>query len=199
MPIKVTDPDTGVESEAFTIEEMEAQKISIQTEANKKIADNEAHLALKLDEFQKGKNATELEKETEKNKTAADIADARRIAEEAAATVRTTEERRVSGLKKMAIERFVGNDPDLTKKMEEAWAVINIPTVDDTDFMKKAEAAANMSGINSAPNIMGAMPFGGGMPPSFQQKKEVNEAEHTRFRDALGDMNDFLAKPNEQK
>lgn len=199
MPIKVVDPDTGVETEAFTAAEVETQKKEIEEVAAKKIADNEAHLATKLDEFQKGRQTSALETEAEKQKREADVTEAKRIADEALATARGSEERRVAALKKSAIERYVGTDPEMTKKMEEAWAIIGIDTKEDVDFFKKAEAAANMSGLNAAPHMAGGMPFGGGFAPNLQPKKAVDEAAHTTFRGALPGMDDFLAKPKDDQ
>lgn len=200
MPIKIVDPDTGAETEAFTQAELEAREAAIKAEADKKIADNEAHMAQKLDEFQKGKTATELEKEAERNKTAAEIAEARKIAEAAAATVAASEARRLEGLKKMAFQRFVGDDAELNKKLEDAWAVINFDPKDEADFVKKAEMAANMSGLNAPPNLAAGMSFGGSFAPGFKpSQKKIDETAHQTFRSALPGMDDFLAKPNEDK
>lgn len=201
MPIKVVDPDTSAETEAFTAEEFAAKTKEIEDAAAKKIADNEEHMKQKLNEFQQGKTATELEKEAEKAKTASEIAEARRIANEAAATVASSEARRLETLKKVAMEKFVGTDPELVKKFEESWALVNFDTKEEADFLKKAEMVANMIGMNSAPNMgAGGMSFGGAHAPGFQPaKKEMDSAAHQTFRDALPGMNDFLAKPKDEQ
>lgn len=199
MPIKIVDPDTGIESEAFTADEVAAQTKAIQDEAAKKIADNEAHMKEKLDEFQKGKTATELEKEAARAKELADAAESRRIAQEASDTVKASEARRVDALKKMAFQNIVGADPELNKKMEEAWAIINFDTKEDVDFMKKAEMAASMAGINAAPNFSGGMSFGGAFPPGFRPVREKEaEGAYQTFRDNLPGMNDFLSKAKKE-
>ncbi len=198
MPIKVLDPETGVETEVYTAEEVASQKAAIQAAADAKIAENEAHLKTKLNEFQQGKTATELEKEAEKNKNAAEIAEAKRIATEAATTVAASEARRLEGLKKMAISSVVGQDAELTKKLEDAWGMINMDTKDEADFLKKAEMAANMAGLNHTPNLNG-MSFGGGFAPNFNKKKDVDATEHSTFRGALPGMDDFLKTKEDKK
>ncbi len=198
MPIKVVDPDTGAETEAFTADELAAKTKEIEDAAAKKIAENEAHMKEKLDQFQQGKTAAQLAEEEKQGKRDAEIAEAKRLAGEAVAGQVASETRRLETLKKSAIASLVGNDPELTKKMEDAWVLINIDAKEDADFFKKAEMAANMSGINHQGTIgPGGMSFGGGFAPQVNKKKEVDEATHSTFRGALPGMDDFLSKPKE--
>ncbi len=96
------------------------------------------------------------------------------------------------------MNQFTGGDAELNKKFEESWALINFDAKEESDFMKKAEMAANMSGINAAPNF-GGMPFGGGFAPNTMPKKDGDPAAHATFRSALPGMDDFLSKPKDEQ
>lgn len=193
--------DAGNDVTVFTAEEVEAAKKAeadrIQAEADAKIAENEKHLKEKTDEFLKGKTAQEL-KDIERDRK---IEEARLAAEAANKTAAEAEARRISSIKKSSMEQFVGNDPELTAKFEEAWGLVNLEIKEDSDIARKAEMVANMIGLNQTPPGMVGMPMGGGggsAPRLNEQEKKNKEAEHTKFVDALG-MGDFIPKTEDKK
>ncbi len=171
---KIIKNDDGTEEEVFTKAELDAQ-----------LAEKDAHVKQKLDEFQTGKSAQEL-KDIE-HKTALD--EAKRIADEALALGRTSEERRVGSIKEFIMDQYTGGDAELKKKLTEGWDLINLPITGDEDIRKRIELAANAVGLTGPGSAGVVVPaHGGGMPPSFQKKtdKTVTEEENKAFREATG-------------
>ncbi len=189
--MKIKD-ENGVEIEVLTPAEAEAQnKIALdkaQAEFDAKMKEKDEHVEKKLKEFETGKTAQEL-KDIETNRK---IEEAKKIAEDAGKTIVEAEARRVSSLKNNAITRFVGEDAELKKKFEENWALVNIETKDDADFLKKAEIVAKMTGINTADNASGFDITGGYVPNLTAKEKETKEKEFETFKNVLPGMDEFL-------
>ena len=200
MP-KVVEDENGKEMTMFSQEELEAAKKAeeerLKTEYEAKLAEKDQHVKTKLEEFTKGKTAQELKEiETEKK-----IEEAKRIAEEASGRILASESRRIETLKRVAMEKFTGNNQELTKKFEDAWGLVNLEIKDDADVARKAELVANMTGLNFSDQNFGSMSLGGAKIPNFSREDtKEKEASYNQFKDTLG-LDNFIneVKGPEQK
>lgn len=183
MPIKV-ESDDGAEVEAFTKEEMEAEKKKIQDEANAKIAANEEHLKTKLDDFNKVKSGAEL-KEQEFNTK---IEEAKKISEGAVAKVEEERQARFTALKNYIFEQYGGQDPEVKKKLEEAWELVNVPVTNEEDVKRRVKLSADMAGLSAGPKMEAGygMPVGGGYAPNFKKVDTDAAVNHAQFLNELG-------------
>ena len=187
--------EKGEEITVFTAEEKAAAEAAIKAEYEAKLVDKDNHLKSKLDEFSKGKTASEL-KDAERD---AAVAEAKKIAEEAKASVTNSEEKRQNTLKEVAMKKYVGNNPELKAKFDESWSLINLEIKDDSDVTRKAELVANMLGYNNQSNL-GSMSMGGGYAPAVSSvEKEKSDADHQKFMDALPGMDSFIPKSKDNK
>lgn len=164
------------------------------TDHDKALADKDAHVAEKLKEFQTGKSAQEL-KDIERDVA---IKEARDAATAAAATANAT----VEGARKKVVEfvaqQFVGEDPELRKKLDDAFGIIEegrkakgLDVKDDKSIQEMMTAAANMAGINSISSP--SFPMHNGIAPNFQKTaSELSDAEHKAFLAATG----YQSAPN---
>ncbi len=169
---KIITNDDGTETEVFTKEEVEAQ-----------LAEKDAHVKAKLDEFQKGKSSQEL-KDQERE---AAIAEAKRVADEANNRAIEAETRRQAQVKQYYIDTYANGDPEMAKKLAEGYDLINVEIKSDEDIKRRIELSANMAGVN-APQAAFApvMPAYGGYAPSFQKTESLSEEEHNRFLSETG-------------
>ena len=163
--------DDGTETEVFTKEEVEAQ-----------LAEKDAHVKAKLDEFQKGKSSQDL-KDQERDTA---IAEAKRIADEASNRAIEAENRRQGQVKQYYIDTYAGGDPEMAKKLAENFDLINVEIKSDDDIKRRIELAANMSGVHAQPNFAPTMPQYGGYAPTFNKDETVSEAEHESFLKEVG-------------
>jgi hypothetical protein len=152
----------------------------------------------KLDEFQKGKTATQLEQETAETARKASVEAAQKTATEALEFAKGAEQKRLNTIKDSVRQNYVGKDPELTKKFEEAWEIVNFPITKDEDIASKANMVANMIGVNAGMGMDFTFGGGGHQAPNFQRREGVNETTHKTFRSALPGMDDFL-KPNAEE
>lgn len=184
MPIKVTDDDSGKEIEAFTAEELEAEKAKIQAEADAKVAAAEAHTKEKLDEFLKGKQGIDA-KEQELN---AKVEEAKQTAAAAALKVEEERQARFGALKNYIFEQYGGADPETKKKLEESWDLINVPITNEEDVKKRVKLAADMAGLSGGAVVQPSygMPVGGGYAPNFNKPAGDAAANHDAFLNELG-------------
>lgn len=188
MSKTVVDEESGKEEIMYSAEELEAAKNAeidrLKTEHEKALLDKDEHVKKKLEEFNQGKSAQEL-KDIERDRK---IEEANRIASEATEGLKTAEGRRINSLKEIAREKFTGNDPELNKKFEESWGLVNLEIKEDADIVRKAELVANMSGLNNnGDDGMGGMPMNGGYAPNFKREDtEKSKADHDTFKKALG-------------
>jgi len=191
MP-KVVENEEGKEETLFTAEDIEAAKKAeadrLQADFDAKMLEKDEHQKKKLAEFETGKTAQEL-KDIERDK---EVAEAKRIAEEAVGKVTESEGKRQNTIKEAARIRFTGGDAELDKKFEESWALINVEIKEDADIYKRAELAANLAGLNGGGTNEGGMQMSGGYAPSFVKKDEtLKEADHQTFNSELG-LDKFL-------
>lgn len=179
MPKIIKNEETGVEETYYAPDEVVLKEAH---EAALKEKDD--HVKNKLAEFQTGKSAQEL-KDAERE---AQIAEAKKKADEAIAMASSAEERRVGSLKNFIMDQYTGGDPELKKKLEEGWGLINKDIVTDADIQERIRLAANAVGLSAPSNPVVITPgFGGGMPPNFQKKNDgVSDDEHKAFRKATG-------------
>lgn len=187
---KTIEDDNGNEVVVFTQEELDAQSAAIKAEYEAKLIEKDTHLKTKTDEFIKGKQSQEL-KDIERD---AAIAEAKRLAAEAGEKATQAEIRRQNAIKEVAMKKFTGDDTELRAKFEESWNLVNLEIKDDADIAKKAELVANMSGLNSAPqmNNLGAMSMSGGYAPKVSAvEKEKQDAEYNNFKSLLS-LDEFL-------
>jgi hypothetical protein len=191
---KTIEDDQGNEVVVFTQEELDAQSATIKAEYEAKLLEQANHLKTKTEEFVKGKQSQEL-KDIERDNA---IAEAKRLAAEAGEKATQAEMRRQNAIKEVAMKKFTGDDAELRAKFEESWNLVNLEIKDDADIAKKAELVANMSGLNSAPQMnMGAMSMSSGYAPKVSAvEKEKQDAEYNNFKSSLG-LDEFLpAEPN---
>lgn len=183
MPITVEN-DEGKEVQAFTAEELEAEKAKIQAEADAKVAAAEAHTKTKLDEFMKGKQGVEL-KEQEFN---AKIEEAKKMSETATAKVEEERQARFGALKNYIFEQYGGNDPETKKKLEEAWDLVNVPITNEDDVKRRVKLSADLAGLSNGPKMEMnyGMPVGGGYAPQFNKPVSDAAANHDKFLNELG-------------
>jgi len=191
---KTIEDDQGNEVVVFTQEELDAQSSAMKAEYEAKLLEQANHLKTKTEEFVKGKQSQEL-KDIERDNA---IAEAKRLAAEAGEKANNAEMRRQNAIKEVAMKKFTGDDAELQSKFEESWNLVNLEIKDDADIVKKAELVANMSGLNSAPQMnMGSMSMSGGYAPKVSAvEKEKQDAEYNNFKNSLG-LDEFLpAEPN---
>ncbi len=182
----------------------EDEVVYTQAELDAQLLEKDEHVKQKLEEFTKGKTAIELEREENK-----------RIIEEikkGSETAVNTANEMVAGARKKVVDfvaqQYVGEDPELRKKLDEAFGIIEagrtskgLDIKDDKAIQEMMAAAASMSGIS--------LPAGGAVPPAFmgagmggapsfiKKEGELSDAEHKTFLDAVGYKPD--AKPEEKK
>lgn len=159
------------------------------TEHEKALADKDAHVAQKLEEFKQGKTAAEL-KEIEREKAVADAkaaADAAKAAAEAVVTGARTK------VVNFVAEQFVGQDAELRKKLDDAFGIIEegrkakgLDITDDKSIQEMMTAAASMAGITTLAGGP-SFPMNGGFAPSFQKTaSELSDADHQEFLKETG-------------
>lgn len=154
--------------------ELEA-KYQAQSEADKK------HYTEKMSEFVKGKKVVET-KEDDLN---AKFEEIKKIAEEANNKVTQAEVTKNETIKSFYISQTVGADEELTKKLKDAYEMINFPVSTEADIATRVELAGNMIGIKTIaqPNIS----FSGGVAPNFKPSSEAQrDAEYHAWRKELG-------------
>lgn len=159
-------------------------------------AKDKEHIDQKLEEFKRGKTASELA--TEENRIAMEkiAADAKAATELAQSTITKARGKVVDFIS----EQIVGQDPELRKKLNEEMATLEIAykaqnkdITDDKIIQEMLVKAAGMAGINV--NATPQFPMVGGMGPSFQPREnEVSDAEHNTFLEAVGYPKDKPAK-----
>jgi len=179
----------GNEVVAMTPEEHEAK---LQEELSVKLAEKEEHMKQKLDEFQKGKTSQEL-KEIERENA---IAEAKAKAQEAIDGANALKEGHATTVKNFYAEQFAGTDPELRKKLDEAFKIVEagskangIEIKEDKDYATLMTQAALMAGISGAQTIQSSpkFPMGGGYTPSFQpSENEVSDSDHETFLKETG-------------
>ncbi len=188
--MKIED-DAGNEIEVFTAAEVAEQKAALEATHKAALEDKEQHVKKKLEEFQTGKTAAELKEKEWESKIEA----ATRIAEEAKAHGQTESQKRIDELKSYTMEQYGGADPEIKKKLEDAYAIINKDTATDADVVERVRLAAAMSGLTGGVSTVNPGIYGGYAPSVKSANEQGAAADYDKFTDALG-LSDFI-KPKQ--
>jgi len=174
--------DEGNEKTVYSQEEIDAQVQSTRDEYEKKLQEKDGHVADKLDQFkQAGKSAEKLHEEA---MTA--IAEAKSMAEEAKLSVQQAKDSELVTKRDFYIQTISGNDTDLTKRLEDAYAIINMPASNDKEIMERLQKAITLAGV-SAPSATASLSFGGSSAPSASlNSEESRNAAHLAWKEEYG-------------
>lgn len=177
--------DDGEEVVVFSQEEITAQlaekEAALKAEFEKTLAEKDAHVKEKLDQFQQAKKTADMTSEEAKIMAA----EAKKIAEEAKMSIEQAKQSELTTRKDFWIQTVTGGDPDLTKKIEEAYGIINLPTTNDKEIAERVQKAVALAGIShiSSPNLS----FSGSIAPNFQQAGEqTKQAAYEDWKKELG-------------
>lgn len=170
---KIIQNDAGEDEEVFTKAELDAQ-----------LADKDAHVAAKLEEFKQGKTAQEL-KEIERDRV---IAETKAKADEAIGTANTIADNAHKKVIDFIAGQFVGEDKDLRTKLDGAYEIIEagriakgLDTKGDASIKEMMLSASQMAGLSNT-NINPTFPMTNGMAPNFRKSaNEISDAEHEQF------------------
>ena len=197
--MKILSDETGEEIEVLTPEEAKAAQDAavaaevtrLQSEHAKALADKDAHVKEKLDQFQRAQGGVEA-KENEA-KTLAE--EAKKIAEEAKASVASAEAEKIATKKDYFIRSVVAGDPELTSKIHENLKLLTMPEGTDAEIAAKVQKAVQMSGIGSIQTNPG-FSFAGGMPSAPQKvDQSVKDHNYEVWKNEL-QINDLVPKNN---
>jgi len=194
MAKEILNEETGEMELVYTQAELDAQK----AEADRILAEKDAHMQKKLDEFKQGKNSQEL-KEIEMQKT---VEDAKRIADEAKASVDQAKQEHFNTVKNFYMEQLVGTDPEVVKQFEDAFKIVKagkeangFTVTGDKDIGVLVQDAMKFAGLGAGTgsNFGGGstfvppIPAQGGMSPNFQRNEnELSDTDHQNFLKETG-------------
>jgi hypothetical protein len=178
MPKLITD-DNGDEIEVFTAEEAQAQAEKVKAEYEAKLAEKDAHVKEKLDQFQKAKGGIDLEKEEIMKKLELETSQAKQLAEQANLAIAQANKAREDMVKEYWIKSVVGEDADAIAKINSNFEMINLEIKSEEDIKRKVEMATNMAGINKI-NVPHSPFIGGGYAPN-PAKDPKNNADYQQF------------------
>ncbi len=187
MPIKVVGED-GVEVEAFTAQEVAAERTKLETEFNGKLEDKDKYVKSKLDEFVKGGQARDLKDKEWETK----LEEAKKLGESGLKAAQDSEQKRQDTIKNFVMEQYGGNDPEIKKKLEEGYGLINKEIKTDDDIAERVKLAANMVGVNAGVKSVNInAPMFGGYAPTVTPPSAEKEADFKNFKEAMG-LDDLL-------
>ena len=84
------------------------------------------------------------------------------------------------------ITSVVGTDPELRKRIEDAYGIINLPASSDAEIQARLQAAMTLAGIKSNP-INTNLSFSGSFAPNVQASNaEQKQAEYDAWKKELG-------------
>lgn len=177
--------DEGEEEVVYTEAEKQAEKDAeiekVKADYEAKLAEKDAHVKEKLDQFQQAKKGVD----TAQEEVRAMAEEAKRLAEEAKMSVAQAKEAELTTKKDFYIQSVVGGDTDLRKKIEDAYGMLNLPAATDKEIMERVQKAVTLAGISqmSTPSLS----FGGAQAPNFQQAGEqTKEAAYNEWKKELG-------------
>lgn len=199
MPTIVLDAE-GNEHEVFSPDELKARadaavaarETELKAEHEKALADKDAHVAEKLDQFKRGQGSVDTEKEAVKLMAE----EAKRTAEEAKAAIAAAEADKISTKRDYWIKSVTGGDPELTKKILENYDILNMPAGTDDEISARVQKAVQASGVSSFSSP--SMSFSGAIPPNFAKTDQsVKEHNYEVWKNELG-IQDLIPKKNNQ-
>jgi len=195
---KIIVDDQGNEETVFTAEELKAQQDAavaaevarVKAEHEKAMADKDAHIAEKLDQFKRAQGGAETEKENAKLA----IENAQKTADEAKAAIARAEAEKIETKKDYWIKSVVGDDAELAKTIRENFDIINMPSSTDEEIKAKMQKAINMAGIGAVAQPSSSLSFGAAMPPNIvQTESSIKEHNYNVWKNELG-LQDFVPK-----
>lgn len=178
-------------SKTITNDAGEEEVVYTQAELDTQLADKDAHVAAKLEEFKTGKSAQELESAANK----AAIEAIKKESDEVKATIASAQTKARDRVVGFLVEQVVGEDVELKKKLESELSIVEAgfkaqgkDVSDDKviqEMIIKASAMAGISG-SSAPSF----PLMGGYMPHTDLKKEGvgsgSDQDNETFKKAVG-------------
>lgn len=176
--------DEGEEVVVLTQAEVDAQmaekEAAMKAEFEKQLAEKDAHVKEKLGQFQQAtKSAEQLHAEA-----MAGIAEAKRIAEEAKVSVAQSKESELLIKRDFYIQSIAGNDPDLKKKLEDSYSLINMPATTDAEIQERLQKAITLAGVTHASSH--SMSFGGAVAPQANaNSQQQRDAAHEEWKRSL--------------
>jgi len=190
--------DDGKELTVFTQEEVQAQiaerEAALKAEHDAALAEKEAHQAEKLAQMEKAQSgATKAQKDAQ-----ALAEETKKYAEEAKNTVEAAKQEALQTKKSYWIQSVTGGDPELTKKIQENYDLLNMPTTTDAEIQARVQKAVTAAGIGSVANFNSGISFGGApaanISPTAQSEKEHN---YNVWKNELGIADLVPKKPNQ--
>lgn len=180
MTMKITDPsDPDKEIEVFTPEEMAAKEAEIKAKEDALAAasaDLEKERRVSAEKSDNIKRLRDMTEE-EKSKMTQEQINAQKLAEQAADEAKQAREElakeradKETAQKEVLISRFAGQDPELRKKLEDNFNIID--SGKEPDMGKRMAAAAAMSGIQVNPQNPLTQEFFGSAPTTKQQTEK---------------------------
>lgn len=191
--MKIQDPnDEEKEIEVFTPEEMAAKDAEIvaakaDAENARRVASEQTANFKKLNEMTEAEKATFTAKEIESMKRIeASEAKAAALEDE----INNDKKSRVESKKASEIAKYAGSDPEIKKKLEENYDLINLTGTDDATIEKRAKLAANMlTGATGRTNPLYS-PMNGAGPVARESSKTeefLNSDKAAEARKRMGD------------
>jgi hypothetical protein len=190
-----TESNEDVISRAEHEAQVKAESERLKEEYEGKLADKDKYVKEKLNEFIQGKKGlSEKEKELLREKEG--ISEKEREWEERLkaieekanlATEKVSEERqrRYDSLKEHIFEQYGGRDPELKKKLDAEWDLINIEVTSDEDVKRRAMKAAQNAGLSGGSNKV-FTGFSGSYVPEDKTGEKKKDENYTQFKQAIG-------------
>lgn len=175
-------------SKTITNDLGEEEVVYTQAELDAQLAEKDAHVKTKLDEFTKGKGAQELkdqERDAQVAEAKAKADEAAQKAAEATSIAAAERARHQQSVTDFALAQFTGGDTELNKKIMDAMPLVNLEIKDDKDILERVRIAATIAGLagNAATP---QFPAYGGMAPQFNKNDGPSDADHEAFLAATG-------------
>ena len=180
MPTTIINDD-GNEVEVFTAEELAAQRVELEEKYKKELADKDAHVQEKLSQLKNKEGGIEAV-ESEAIKKAEE---AKTLVEELQNKISENEKSKQETIKNFWISQTTGGDEELTKKLQDAYELINIPITSEADIAQRVTLATQMVGIKTIE--IPSNPFIGGVAPQFAASKDAQaDATYDSWKKELG-------------
>lgn len=163
--------DKGEDILVLTQEEVAAQNAELEAKYKAELEAKDAHVKEKLEQLNTARSGAD--KASEEAKRIAE--EAKRIAEESQKKIEEANKSAIETKRDYWVKQVAGNDPELTKKIMDAYEIINLPATNDTEIMDRVQKAVNMAGITAiaAPNVS----FGGAQAPNFQKAANADQKQ----------------------
>lgn len=201
MP-KIVENQDGAEETLYTPEEVQAEadrkaaekEAAVKAEYEAKLAEKDEHHKKKLDEFVQGKKGID-EKEKEWNEK---IETTKKTADEALTQLQQEKAARLNTVKEFMFEGYGATDPEIKKKLQEEYDLLNMPATTDEEIKARTIKAARNAGLASGAPSGFSVPMGGGYAPTFKRDEGLKDSDHDSFLKETG-LGDFGKLPEKNK